>query len=787
MKQDKLEKIGNVTLDYSYYSGEDVYSEGEAEDALLEMVKNHVESDYAKLIQETCSWSVMYHLSNIRENIVSWIPIKSTDRVLEIGAGCGAVTGELANHAESVTCIDLSKKRSLINAYRHKTYDNINILVGNFKIIEPNLRHKYDIITLIGVYEYAQSYMGGKTPYEDFLRVVSKHLKPDGKLVIAIENRLGLKYFAGCKEDHLGNYFSGVEGYTERDGVRTFSRGKLERLITGAGLFPKFYYPYPDYKLPHTIYSDDKLPSMGELTTNMRNFDNDRMIMFDEAKAFDAIIEDGMFPQYANSFLVIAGKEKDWAEREGHVLYAKYANERLDKYMVATIIEKDGDGDLHVIKRALSPRANAHIQTISDNYTTLTDMYEGIGFRPVDSEFTEGVERRQLVAGVPSRATSSLEMEYVDGITLEAYLDELEARAEYRTMELIIREFVARMNKIPRQVPFKSCAKFEEIFGKRNFAKEYMAVSPTNYDMIFSNIVLDKETLEKSVWRVLDYEWIFDFPIPIQFLIYRSLFYQFHEKEDGGFAQYLERRGTDVYTLCGMDIGERMLFDDMEHSFQLHVIGGYASLEVMQVMMPSTAVDVTGLVESASYFRNLDTPKVYYSHTKAFTPDAQMKLIAKEDQHTITLRVPVEQYTTSVRIDPTEFPCLLFINYIRTVNSNGEWNNVESVVVNAYAITEKALVFDTDDAQIIVYDLPTEVQTLEISYKVAMLDDIFYKEIVESVKKKEELDKEVEKAFSYRVKRKIGAIKPEILPEGYKRVSLIKREESKPKSDNKKG
>lgn len=37
--------------------------------------------------------------------------------------------------------------------------------------------------------------------------MIKKHLAPGGRIVIAIENKYGLKYFAGCKEDHLGTYF----------------------------------------------------------------------------------------------------------------------------------------------------------------------------------------------------------------------------------------------------------------------------------------------------------------------------------------------------------------------------------------------------------------------------------------------------------------------------------------------------------------------------------------------------------------------------------------------------
>ena len=60
------------------------------------------------------------------------LPIKKTDKVLEVGSGCGAITGALSRKAGSVTCVDLSKKRSMINAYRHSESENVTIHIGNF-------------------------------------------------------------------------------------------------------------------------------------------------------------------------------------------------------------------------------------------------------------------------------------------------------------------------------------------------------------------------------------------------------------------------------------------------------------------------------------------------------------------------------------------------------------------------------------------------------------------------------------------------------------------------------
>ena len=241
---DKFEKIGKVTLDYEYYPGEDYYCDGLVEDELLHIVKNHAPAEFPALIEERGSWPVLYHLSLQRENIVNWLPITKDMKVLEIGSGCGAITGALSVKAGSVTCVELSRKRSLINAYRHEECDNVTIKVGNFKDIEPKLEKDFDCALLIGVLEYGESYIGGDAPFEKFIKTIRKHVKKGGNIIIAIENRYGMKYWAGCREDHNGQFFSGLENYPDKSPAKTFSRKELEKICKGAGERKvNFYYP----------------------------------------------------------------------------------------------------------------------------------------------------------------------------------------------------------------------------------------------------------------------------------------------------------------------------------------------------------------------------------------------------------------------------------------------------------------------------------------------------------------------------------------------------------------
>ena len=306
------EKIGTGVIQTQYYPGQDLYSDGEIEDRMLKIAQKYGDIEYSSVIAEEKSWPILYHFSHVRENIVNWLPITKKDHVLEIGSGCGAITGTLAEQAGQVQCIELSKKRSMINAYRHREKTNINILLGNFEEIEPNLVEKYDWITLIGVFEYSEKYIGTSEPYKEMLLRTKRHLKPNGKIVIAIENRLGLKYWAGCTEDHVGKYFEGIEGYANTEGIKTFSRKELENIIRKTGNWKiDFYYPYPDYKLPMTVYSDKHLPNKGELNNTRYNFDRERLQLFDETRVYDGIINNGLLQEFFNSFLVILEEKAD--------------------------------------------------------------------------------------------------------------------------------------------------------------------------------------------------------------------------------------------------------------------------------------------------------------------------------------------------------------------------------------------------------------------------------------------------------------------------------------------
>ncbi|MBU4200564.1 MAG: class I SAM-dependent methyltransferase [Verrucomicrobia bacterium] len=294
-----------ATLNLDYYRGPDAYSEGAVEDELLALVQQH--QDFASVLARDQRWSILYHLSPARRALLDWYPMEPNADLLEIGAGCGALTGLFCEKAARVTAVELSEKRSRIIYHRYEQVPHLEVVAGN--MMDIPFERAFDYITLIGVMEYARSFIRSPDPCQALLRHLASALKPAGQLIIAVENRYGIKYFAGAAEEHTGRLFDGIEGYPIEVGIETFSKDELSRGLESAGLTDcRWYYPYPDYKFPAEIFSDRHLPGINHKFHNAPNYDQDRFQLFSEKLALRSLVRNQRFDFFSNAFLVSAAK-----------------------------------------------------------------------------------------------------------------------------------------------------------------------------------------------------------------------------------------------------------------------------------------------------------------------------------------------------------------------------------------------------------------------------------------------------------------------------------------------
>ena len=364
------EKIGNPLIredsgiwrlsDHSSFA----YSDGTHTERYLQSVferdidLSSGSSDLGKYIKD---WPSEYHLSNKRAQLLSGFDFDPSLKVLEVGCGCGAITRHLAENFNDVVSIEGSPVRARLAQMRTRDCDNVDIVCAPFQDLE--FSEKFDLIICVGVLEYSASFVDEDDPYQHVVKYFSELLKPDGRAVVAIENQFGLKYFSSSREDHLKLMFEGIEGYPMfADKVRTFGRVELERLLSAHFANIEFYYPYPDYKIPDAVLSEEMLLSgcAGELVAGFasRDYYGPMPQLFDELLATLELARNELLPTFSHSFVVIAGKAPPEKPAFGQ-LGVMYSSGRLAEYRMQTRFLRNGDA-IQVEKKPQYPDMAQH-------------------------------------------------------------------------------------------------------------------------------------------------------------------------------------------------------------------------------------------------------------------------------------------------------------------------------------------------------------------------------------------------------------------------------------------
>lgn len=309
------------------------YTDG-AELELLEILKNakDVSSNSDELQQFIKDWPTDYHLNRERNNILLPLEIEPGMKVLDVGGGTGVATRYLAEKGASVTLLEGELSRALVAQERCRDLKNVEIIVGEVNDLEVS--DKYDLILVIGVLEYI-----GFNNAQEWLKKLEGLLDQDGQLALAIENRLGIKYFLGYPEDHTGQYWDGILNYYGKDAPRTYAKNELKELLNCAGLkYLNWWYPFPDYKMPLTILSEqafidfnsEELSKLIKKPFQSAGFDS--LLNLSGKILIDSISKAGLLNQLANSFLVICSKRKPTAMSSNAVIFGSDPNYRKDKY-----------------------------------------------------------------------------------------------------------------------------------------------------------------------------------------------------------------------------------------------------------------------------------------------------------------------------------------------------------------------------------------------------------------------------------------------------------------------
>lgn len=224
------------------------------------------------------------------------------------------------------------------------------------------------------------------------------------------------------------------------------------------------------------------------------------------------------------------------------VLYTRIAQGRKKKFQIKTKIVSE-DGKKYVLKEAVCVEAQEHIENTFRNEIMMEHIYGG-----------------HILHGQWEK--DRLMTPYIVGETLGSRLrSHLEEKDEEKKVRFLLQQWKKLIiGSTDNICKFRPSDEFEEVFGKADDLEGVDATIISNFDCSAENIFF----LQNEEIKILDFEWVFSFPIPAEMSFYRvlKLFFECNQ----GLIDW-----KTLIELAGIDVKNCYTYDRLIESFVEYV------------------------------------------------------------------------------------------------------------------------------------------------------------------------------------------------------------------------
>ncbi len=231
------------------------------------------------------------------------------------------------------------------------------------------------------------------------------------------------------------------------------------------------------------------------------------------------------------------------------ILFSSFAVERDPKLQICTqIIERDGKKAVR--KTALNENGIPHIHRLREYEARLEKTYAGNSFLQV--------------CPISDQGEDWVEFSYQEGETLEKWLIRRVNQGDVPGIRNMLSAFWDGLLKMGNGI-FQAGAEFRKVFGDEYPKKELHGSDHQNIDLIFTNLFRVGDTPDS--FAVSDYEWFFDFPVPLEYIYYRSIFCSV------ALSRLKEAEREELYRIAGIEPEDLDAYLKTEIAFQRYITG----------------------------------------------------------------------------------------------------------------------------------------------------------------------------------------------------------------------
>lgn len=483
----------------------------EIEKRIIQYIKKYPESEYLKVLEQDSEIEVILALSKIRKNIISWYPFSKECTILEVGSNLGEITRGLCQKAKKVVAVEENSEKQEVIRVRNKEIKNLEI-ANSLSGIEE----KFDYITVIGLEKL------NKEP-RIILNDLKKYIKPDGKILIATNNKFSANYIS-----KLNSKNETIEFVSEK----LYSLPELNKQIEQAGFkYKKVYYPITDYKMANAIFCDDNQIIENIVSRNIVYNDEGTIKLYEQNNLYRELAKENIeyLKMFLNSFFIEIFNQK--IEDNG-IKLVSFSNMRKEEYRIKTIMKEK-----YVYKYNENEKSKDHLNQIKENI----DIMRNSKLNTLDEYDEEKIISK-----------------YTDEKSLDkVIIENLENNEKEKSIELIKRfrnELFEKMEK---------CEPKKNVFDKYNIKYNIENIADKTFfryglwDMTFQNCFIINNEL-----YFYDQEWREEV-VPLDFILYRAIKY-FPE-----IRFYLSME--ELYDILNIDESMIDLFEKLDNKLQENI------------------------------------------------------------------------------------------------------------------------------------------------------------------------------------------------------------------------
>ena len=327
-------------------------------------------------------------VKEIQKGLLLWYNFKPSSYILYIGNEEDALAQFLKEKAEELICISIDDSVNMATEKINLQYFDYLVSVTNLEIC--------------------------KQP-ERVLQCWKSLVKPRGRLLLGMNNRLGLRYFCGDRDPYTNRNFDGIENYkgayAKAEDIfqgRMYDKAQIKKMFEFAGLDTyQFFSVLTDLHNPTFIFSEEYIPNEDLSKRVFPTYNYPNTIFLQENNLYQQLIDNGMFHKMANAYLIECSLDGQLCD----VDHVTSSLERGREDALYTIIYKSG----RVEKRAAYPEGQKRLQELYAHNEEL----KANGIQVIDAVLKE----------------ESYEMPYIEAEVGQSYLRRLLLSDKRRFLE----------------------------------------------------------------------------------------------------------------------------------------------------------------------------------------------------------------------------------------------------------------------------------------------------------------------------------------------------------------